>query len=197
MSKEIVIQNDQVLQRQNTAEKNIKKISRSEKSVKAYQFFILKVLVLVAVIWVLFFKIVGLTHMPTQDMFPRVDSGDLVLFYRLDKDVRAQDIVVIEKDTPDSDKELFILRVAAAGGDTVDIDNGRLMINGNTVSEPNIFYTTNAYEGYTQFPITLAEDECFVLADQRNGGADSRYFGAVKKNEIQGTVISFLRRNNL
>ena len=82
--------------------------------------------------------------------------------------------------------------------DTVDINaGGRLIINGNTVIESNIFYSTPAYEGYTQFPLTLGEDECFVLADQRENGTDSRYFGAVKKDEIQGTVINVLRRTNI
>ena len=86
-----------------------KKLKRSEKSVKNYQFFILRLLVFLAVIWVLFFKIIGLTHMPSEDMYPRVDAGDLVLFYRLNQDVRAQDVVVIEKVTPDSGGEKSLL----------------------------------------------------------------------------------------
>ena len=44
-----------------------KKLKRSEKSVKNYQFFILRLLVLLAVIWVLFFKIIGLTHTVSID----------------------------------------------------------------------------------------------------------------------------------
>ena len=35
------------------------------------------------------------------------------------------------------------------------------------------------------------------LADARQNGTDSRYFGAVQKNEIVGTVITIVRRNNL
>lgn len=63
--------------------------------------------------------------------------------------------------------------------------------------EPNIYYTTPRYEGYTEYPLTLKEGQCFVLADYREGGTDSRYFGTVEENEILGTVISVLRRNNL
>ena len=124
----------------------------------------------------------------------------MVLFYRLDKDVQAQDVIVMEKTTPDDPKTktLFISRVVAVAGDTVDItDTGHLVINGNTMNEPNIFYTTPAYEGFTTFPLTLGEGECFVLSDSRRTGADSRYFGAVKKDEIKGTVITIVRRNNL
>ena len=39
--------------------------------------------------------------------------------------------------------------------------------------------------------------EVFVLADFRNGGADSRFFGPVKEQEILGTVITLVRRNHL
>ena len=37
----------------------------------------------------------------------------------------------------------------------------------------------------------------FVLGDKREEAADSRFFGAVKRDEIKGTVITILRRNNL
>ena len=190
---------EQELELQEASEKAKKKTSRSEKSVKRYQHFVLRLLLLILVIWVLFFKIVGLTHMPSEDMYPRVDAGDLVLFYRMDTDVKAQDIIVLEKTTPDSagEEELFISRVIAAAGDTVEIDGSRLLVNGNAMIESNIFYPTQAYDEYTQYPVTLGSDECFVLGDCREGASDSRYFGPVKKSEIQGTVISILRRNNL
>ena len=176
-----------------------KKITRSEKGVKSYQRFGIRLLLLLAVLWVLFFKIIGLTRMPSADMYPRIDAGDMLLFYRLDRDVRAQDVVVIEKIPPDTtEKKLFICRVVATAGDTVEISDGeRLVINGNTMIETNIFYPTPRYEGYTEYPVTLGEGECFVLADSREGGADSRYFGAVSRDEIVGTVINVLRRNNL
>lgn len=190
---------EQELELQEASEKAKKKTIRSEKSVKRYQHFVLRLLLLILVIWVLFFKIVGLTHMPSEDMYPRVDAGDLVLFYRMDTDVKAQDIIVLEKTTPDSagEEELFISRVIAAAGDTVEIDGSRLLVNGNAMIESNIFYPTQAYDEYTQYPVTLGADECFVLGDCREGASDSRYFGPVKKSEIQGTVISILRRNNL
>ena len=48
-----------------------------------------------------------------------------------------------------------------------------------------------------EYPLELGQEEYFVLADYRNGGADSRFFGAVKEQEILGTVITIMRRNNL
>ena len=181
-------------------QKKIKKLNRAEKGVKEYQFFVIRLVVFLAVVWILFFQIIGVTHMNSGDMYPRMDAGDLLLFYRLDKNVKAQDVIVINKVTPDSGgkKELFICRVVAVGGDTVEItEDQNLIVNGNAVVESNIFYRTPPYEGYTQYPIVLRTGQCFVLADSRVGGNDSRWFGPVNKKEILGTVITVIRRNNL
>lgn len=184
---------------QGVIQKTEKKLKSSEKSVRRYQNFILRVIVILIVIWILFFKVIGLTHMPGEDMYPRVDAGDMVLFYRLDKNVQARDVIVIKKTDPDTQREkTFIARVVAVEGDTVEItESESLVINGDTQVEHNIFFATPPYEAYTQYPLTLGEDECFVLGDNRNGANDSRYFGAVNKKEIIGTVITILRRNNL
>ena len=180
-------------------EKTKKKIRRRERRVREYQSFVLRALILLIVLWALFFQIIGVTRMNSGDMYPRIDAGDFLLFYRLDKDVRAQDVIVLEKDIPNiAGRQLFISRVVAVAGDTVDIsDSDRLIVNGNTVIEPNIFYATPRYEGFTDFPLTLGEGQCFVLADSRSGGTDSRYFGPVSRDEIKGTVITIVRRNNL
>ena len=211
---------------------------------------LVRFLLLTVTLYVLFFHLVGITRMPNSDMYPRVDAGDLVLFYRLEKNIKAQDIVVLEKPLsalempddyesynspnyagsmagggrqtsfqklssglnrfdhwvkerlgrtyPEEDTEMFICRVVAAAGDTVEINESeRLIVNGNTMIEPNIFYSTPEYFGFVEYPVTLQTGEYFVLADNRQGGADSRFFGVVKKEEILGTVITILRRNNL
>ena len=182
-------------------EKTKKKLKKSEKSVRRYEFFFLRVLILLVILWVLFFKIIGITTMPSDDMYPRFSSGDLLLFYRLNvKNVRSQDVIVVESETPDSngEKEIFVCRVVAVAGDTVEItDDENLIVNGNTKIEPNIFYRTPRYEGFVEYPVTLQEGQVFVLADKREGGEDSRYFGPISVDNIVGTVITVARRNNL
>lgn len=192
------IKTEQV-QEVSSTEKVLKKIRRAERDVKGYQFLLLRLAIFLLVLWVLFFVIIGVMRMPSPDMYPRIDSGDLVLYYRLDKDVRAQDVIVIEKEVPTlSGKQLMILRVVAVAGDTVEISEGdRLIVNGNTMIETNIFYGTPRFESQVDFPLTLQEGECFVLADSRQNGTDSRFFGPVQKDEILGTVITIIRRNNL
>ena len=176
-----------------------KKICRSERTVKSYQFFLLRLAVFLLVVWVLFFKIVGIMVCPSGDMHPRIDNGDLVLYYRLDTDVRYQDVIAIEKNLDGvAEPKTMVLRVIAVAGDTVEItEDNRVVVNGNTLIEPDIYYTTPQYEQFSDYPLTLQPGQCFVLADSRSGGVDSRYFGPVSESEILGTVITIVRRNNL
>ena len=172
---------------------------RHKRRMRALRSFLFRTVALALVIYVLFFHIVGITTMPSRDMYPRLDAGDLLLYYRLERSPKAQDILVIEK-AADSGEETqrFVCRVVAAPGDTVEVSAEKgLCVNGNTMIENNIFYPTDAYENRTEYPVKLGEGEYFVMADRRNGGMDSRYFGPVKLDEIQGVVITILRRNNL
>ena len=270
------------------------KRKRRRRRRRAFGSLLLRTVVLLAVIYVLFFHLIGLLAMPSNDMYPRLDAGDLVIYYRLDKEPQALDIIVFEKDAtalmeyaapeegaeeaaseensgeesgetaaeslsgngneasgdarsgsaesptpapaqpvprvPDvppsqivSDpsfrgrlnrlvyristglgirrpegRRVFVCRVIAVQGDTVEItDEGQVLVNGNALIETNIFYPTTVYLGFTEYPLTLGPGECFVLADQRDGGADSRFFGPVKESEILGTVFTIMRRNNL
>ena len=183
------------------AEKLNKEVKRQEKGVKAYQRLVLKLLVFLGALWLLFFVFIGFMHMPGNDMYPRLDNSDLIMFYRLDKTPKAQDIIVLKKEDPDTAKEqVYVCRVVAVAGDTVEISSdNHLLVNGNIMIETNIFEDTPIAEGegFPTYPLTLGEGECFVLADARKTGIDSRYFGPVEKDEIVGTVITTLRRNNL
>ena len=84
-------------------------------------------------------------------------------------------------------------------GDAVEVSEGaNLIVNGSTQFEAGIFYSTPMIvEGTVEYPLTLGADEYFVLGDSREESEDSRYFGAVSKDEIKGTVISITRRNQL
>lgn len=88
-------------------------------------------------------------------------------------------------------------RVVARGGDTLEITGGTLRVNGSTVFENEIFYSTDAYEGGTTYPLTLEQDEVFLLCDHREGAKDSRWFGPVTTHDVKGKVITVLRRSRL
>lgn len=176
-----------------TQVKKEKREKRAKRKMSDFQYFAFQTLLVVVIMYALFAHMVGVTSMPNADMYPRVDSGDFLLFYRLDKSPKAQDVIVLDKNDT-----RYVSRVIAVGGDTVDItDDGAVKVNGYTMVETNVFYETYPLEGFTSYPVTLESDECFVLADQRRGAEDSRFFGPVRYQDIEGTVISVLRRNNL
>lgn len=172
---------------------------RHKKQMRALRSFLFRFVLLAAVIYALFFHIVGITMMPNKDMYPRLDAGDMLLYYRLERNPKAQDVIVISKAVdPGAEKQRLVCRVAAVPGDTVEVSEEKgLCVNGNPLIETGIFYPTQEYEDRTEYPVTLADGEYFVMADRRNGGMDSRYFGPVRLEEIEGVVITLLRRNGL
>ena len=172
---------------------NIKLKRKHHHPMTPVQLFLLNALIAVLAIWLMFGYIFGITSAPTGDMYPRIDSGDLLLYYRLDRDFKAQDVVVLRKNNTE-----YIGRIVAVSGDVVNItDDEHLVINGNTMIENNIFEPTPRYEVFTKYPLKLKENTYFILTDKRNGGEDSRYYGAVSEDEILGTVITVTRRTNL
>ena len=70
---------------------------RHRRRVRALRSFLIRLVLLAAVVYVLFFHIVGLTVMPSADMVPRMDAGDLLLFYRVNLTPKIQDVVVIRR----------------------------------------------------------------------------------------------------
>lgn len=155
--------------------------------------FLSRLALLVAMLAVVFGLIFGVMAAPNDDMSPRISAGDLLLYYRLTDEWIAGDVVVVEQEG-----HRYVGRIVAHGGDTVEVtDQATLVINGSTIIESNIYYSTPAYESGVTYPLTLAQDEIFVLCDYREGAKDSRYYGPVNTRDILGKVITVVRRSNL
>ena len=155
--------------------------------------FLTKLVAIVVLLGLLFGFAFGVTPMENDDMSPRISAGDLLLYYRLADDMVTGDVLVFEKDG-----EQYVGRIVANPGDTVEVtDQATLVVNGSTVLENDIYYTTPKYDNGPAYPLTLAQDEYFILCDYREGARDSRYFGPVSLAEIKGKVITVVRRSGL
>ena len=155
--------------------------------------FFEKLILMVVLLVVLFGYAFGITPMKSNDMSPRLSAGDLLLYYRLETKFRSDDVVVFDKNGTQ-----YVGRIVAKGGDAVEItEDSQLKINNSTMVETGIFYQTIRYGDQITYPVELKEDEYFILCDYRNGAKDSRYFGAVKQDEIRGKVITVIRRSDL
>lgn len=154
-------------------------------------FFKKLILVIIAVFLVIKY-IYGIEFVSGQAMYPSIKDGDVAIYFRLDKDYNVSDVVSIKKN-----KTSYISRIVARGGDTVDItEDGELVINGNVQQEEIYFLTYPDSEGIS-FPYTVDDNCVFVLGDFRTGATDSRLFGEVSLDEIQGKVITILRRRGI
>ncbi len=158
-----------------------------------WRWFLIRLLILIGILYVLFGCLFGITTIKNEDMAPRMSAGDVVLYYRLDKNPVAGDVVIYQKDN-----QKYAGRIVAKGGDLVEItEEATVKVNDSIVLEQNIFYQTPQYESEVNYPVQLQENQYFVLGDYREGATDSRYFGAVDTREIKGKVITVIRRNNL
>ena len=125
-------------------------------------------------------------------MYPALHDGDLVIFYRLDASYAAGDVAVYDA-APDI---RLIGRIAAKGGDTVELTEEGFKINGYLREERYASGELLLPEQGVQYPMTLAEDEYFILLDVWTEVGDSRLYGAVTKEQILGRLMLLLRRRD-
>jgi len=146
-----------------------------------------------AVVAVLLLSFVFGVHYNTDaDMHPAIKDGDLVLYNRWSTAYSAGDLAVLSYQG-----QTQVRRVIAVAGDTVDITREGLIVNGALKQENEITEMTQRYAGGIDFPITLQENEIFVLGDARGGATDSRIYGLVQVDDTRGTVLSLIRRRGL
>jgi signal peptidase I len=125
-------------------------------------------------------------------MYPKLRDGDLVLYYRLEKNYQIGDVVTFELND-----STFYCRIVAQGGDVVEVnEDGQLLVNGS-VQQEEIFYPTEPQEGDVTYPYTVESDSYFVLCDYRTIGFDSRTHGTIPKSDLDGKIITVLRRRGI
>jgi signal peptidase I len=166
--------------------------SKTRIALKELRDLLLKVVAIAVIIVLIFTLIYGLHRTKDPAMVPAIGGSDLVIFYRLDKDYKAEDVLLLT-----FQGERQVRRVIAIEGDEVNITEDGLVVNGALQQEPNIYQKTERYQGGVDFPLILGEGEVFVLGDAREGATDSRVYGGVNVKDTHGTVIAVIRRKNI
>lgn len=137
-------------------------------------------------------RLIGVSGPSMQDTLYTGDQ--LVVLNAMFCDFKAGDVVVIN-DYNAQLSDTLVKRIIAVGGQTVDVDfaSGTVYVDGRELDEPYIKEPTYTPEGLT-FPVTLAEDEVFVMGDNRNHSTDSRdtRLGPVKEGYLQGKALLLL-----
>ena len=151
-----------------------------------------KIAAIVIALFLLFTFIFGININNDSAMAPTVSDGDLVVYYRFDKDYLATETVALE-----FEGTVQVRRVVATAGDTVDITEEGLLVNGALQQEEAISAKTKRYHDGADFPLTLGEGQVFVLGDNRENATDSRVYGAVDVKNTLGKVVSIIKTRDI
>ena len=137
---------------------------------------------------------------PGESMEPTLSSGDVVLVNKLFTKIvhpGTNDVVVFLPPNNLS-AQYSIKRVVATPGDTVQIKNGKIYVDGE------VFHDKAETEsivdaGLAAAEITLEENEYFVVGDNRNNSEDSRYktIGNIHREDIVGTAWFMVGKNRI
>ena len=123
-------------------------------------------------------------------MQPNFATGQFVIVSRLNYMLSAPDrgdIVVFHY--PGDPSEDYIKRVIGVPGDTIEIRDQQVYVNGELLDEPYINEPCSRSSCPDRLYPTLQADEFFVMGDNRNHSSDSRRFGVVNREFIVGEAL--------
>lgn len=129
-------------------------------------------------------------QIPSGSMENTIMTGDRVIGNRFAysfSDPQRFDIIIFRY--PDDESQLFIKRIIGLPGETVEIRDGKIYLNGS--DEPLEDVQTKETMVGSFGPYTVQENSYFVMGDNRNDSKDSRYWTNtfVTKDEILGKAI--------
>lgn len=143
--------------------------------------------ILSALVFALFINycVIVNARVPSSSMETTIMTGDRVIglrFAYIFDEPKRGDIVIFKY--PDDEKVLYIKRIIGMPGDTVDVKDGKVFINDEVLDEPYLRVITEGKYG----PYKVPEGSYFMMGDNRNRSADSRFWDNtfLKKEGIVG-----------
>src|SRR5512142_2032501 len=115
------------------------------------------------------------------------------------KDIRRGDVIVFKY--PEDPERDFIKRVIGLPGETLEVKDKRVYINGRRLEEPYVHYLEppagpSAYHEVTSYdlrerygPVKIPADKYFVMGDNRDNSQDSRYWGFLPREYVKGRAL--------
>jgi len=149
-----------------------------------------EVVVLAVILYVGISFAVQAVHVEGLSMFATLDNNDYLIANKIDYRLHAPqrgDIIILRPPTNNSTD--FIKRVIALPGEKILIRSGVVYINGHRLDEP---YLPEAWVNDNNYPRNGSDGEVipansyFVMGDNRNRSQDSRFFGPITRDRIDG-----------
>lgn len=80
---------------------------------------------------------------------------------------------------------MFLKRVVAFAGETVEFSNGKLLVNGRELSEPYVKYQCD----WNKSPVQVADGTVYVVGDNRSVPIEEHQFGQIEKKRVMGSPL--------
>lgn len=141
--------------------------------------------VLIVIIFVVFRFVIGVSIVGGASMEPTLYDGNVVVYLRTVRAYEPGDVITMR--VPSG--EYYVKRVAATAGETVELIDGDVYIDGSLMDDPWGEGETNEESGAVIYPYTVQDGNVFVLGDNREVSMDSRMFGEVNRRQIRGRMI--------
>ncbi|MDI6900419.1 MAG: signal peptidase I [Anaerosomatales bacterium] len=125
---------------------------------------------------------------PSASMNPTLEVGDRIVADRFTyrfTEPRPGDVVVFE--APTGDGTDYIKRVIAIAGQSVDVREGAVWIDGTALAEPYALGVTQP--GPLALPLTVPPEHVWLMGDNREDSRDSRWFGPQPVENIVGRAF--------
>lgn len=169
--------------------------------------------ILIAVVLALFARtfVVQAFKIPTGSMEPNLLIGDHLLVNKFvfaptlsrvesallpNRDIRRGDIIVFKY--PEEPERDFIKRVIGLPGETIELRSKKVYVNGAAIDEPYAHFLFPAPgEGQakpwdlreTYGPVTVPDDQLFMMGDNRDNSQDSRFWGFLPRSFVKGRAM--------
>lgn len=138
-------------------------------------------------------------NIPSESMIETIQVGDLIMAQKvtleLGRDPEPGQIVTFINVDGELDEKgnvaTYIKRVIATEGQTVDLKDGYVYIDGVRQDEPYTLGkpTEDLHSDRVSYPFTVSEGCIFVMGDNRTGSSDSRWFGEVPVENVTGIAL--------
>lgn len=186
--------------------------ARQESTLREY--FVTTVVCTIFALFVTTFVVHPMT-VPTPSMEPTILVGDRLLIDKFsfrngyypglplapEREIRRGDIVVFK--FPNNPDTLYVKRAIGLPGEELEIRGGTVYINGSELEEPYKVHRDSALDEGRNFPrdphrgnrrnntnpIKIPDGNYFVMGDNRDDSADSRYFGFLPRSHIVGRPL--------
>jgi signal peptidase I len=127
-------------------------------------------------------------HVEGLSMFATLDDNDYLIANKIDYRLHAPqrgDIIILRPPT-DNSKD-FIKRIIALPGERILISNGYVYINGHKLDEPYLPEAWTTFNNlYGPDGMVVPPNDYYVMGDNRNRSQDSRTFGVISRDRIDG-----------